>query len=167
MGDHIQRHRTGPLSPIRVPVGSSTVVKIGDMLYWDDSADEAKPAEDLSWNSDLETTQGDFQEAFLGVALHGSEAGEDRDILVAREGIFEFECAEAEFDLGAPVAPAEATGDELENQKVVEVDPHLRIGLAVRHYDANTETVLCELLSVYKMAPAGACSSACETAEQT
>ena len=55
---NVMRYRYGEENPRLFAVDSSTVIEIGDLLWLD--TDDVKPASDLTWNTDLATTQADF-----------------------------------------------------------------------------------------------------------
>lgn len=99
-------------------------------------------------------TQYTFAQAFAGIAAQrkvanvariiGSSA--DNEIMVYEGGIFEFDCAAAQFDLGDYVGMAKDTGNALLSQKVVEVTHRaLAIGRATRKYGSNTTRVEVEI----------------------
>jgi hypothetical protein len=140
------RWRYGDTNPVVAAVDSATVIEIGDMV-WQDTND-AKPASDFTWNNTTAETQDGFADEFLGVAMQRSRALDTADIRVAARGVFEFPCAAATFELGDLIGPAKASGNALEDQKVVAVaDPARAIGRAAKRYASNTTTVLVEIQS--------------------
>lgn len=138
------RYKYGDTDPVVSPaVGSAAVVEIGDLVTGTPVA-----AGSVAWNTNLATTQEAFHDVFLGVACQRSRAGDVDPVRVATRGVFEFDCAAAQFALGALVGPAKQTGDLLEPQKVVAVaTPNLAIGRVVKAYPANTTKVLVEITS--------------------
>jgi len=101
---------------------SATVIEIGDLVYLDSSTKKPKPASDQADGGALATNQENFHDAFIGVAEQASANGDTDDIRIATAGEFDFPCDSATFDLGDLIGPVEnSDGDELEDQKVVEV----------------------------------------------
>lgn len=98
------RWRYGDTNPVAAAVDPATVIEIGDLLWQD--TDDAKPAGDFTWTTDLATTQGGFADKFLGVAMQRSRSGDVAPIRVATTGVFEFDCTSATFELGDMVGPA-------------------------------------------------------------
>jgi hypothetical protein len=144
------RWRYGDTNPvITKPIASATVIEIGDLLEMNASGD-VTPAKDHAWNTDLATTQNEFQDTFLGVATQRSRAGDVDPVRVATSGVFEFDCAAATFELGTLVGPAKQTGNALENQKVVALsagNENKAIGRVAKRYGSNTTRVLVEVFS--------------------
>jgi hypothetical protein len=140
------RHRSGDPQHIEAAVDSATVIGIGDLLWLD--TDDAKPAADKAWDTNIATTQEAFHDVFLGLALEQSRAGDTAPISVATGGLVEFDCAAATFELGALVGPAKQTGNAIESQKVVSVaTANLAIGRVAKRYASNTTKVLVEIIS--------------------
>jgi hypothetical protein len=146
MADNM-RWRYGDTKPVvSKPVASATVIEIGDLVETDSSGN-VTPASAHTWNTDLATTQGEFQDTFLGVAMQRSRGGDTNPIRVATEGVFEFDCAAASFELGALVGPAKQTGNALENQKVAGVaNEGLAIGRVAKRTSSETK-VYVEIVS--------------------
>jgi len=145
------RYRYGDESPRLFAVDGDTVVEIGDLLWLD--TDDAKPASDLSWNTDLATTQADFAAKFAGVAMEASPSGESEDIRVATTGVFEFDCDAATFEVGDGVNCAKQSGNALEDQKVVVVTSH-PIGKVARREPSSSTTALVEIRASVVPVPA-------------
>lgn len=102
---------------IQVAVLSATVICIGDLLWLD--TDNAKPASDVPWNTDEETTRADFTAKFLGVSKSASANGETEDVKVYTIGKFKFDIKAApgaDLQVGTLMGPAKAAGDALLNQ---------------------------------------------------
>lgn len=111
--------------PVVAIAAASTAIEVGDMLWYDATNNCCAPASSLAWNNTLAATQADFHNAYLGVALDARLASTTTagNILVATKGVYQGDCAalSAATDLGTPFGPAKASGNALENQKVVEV----------------------------------------------
>lgn len=124
-------------------VPTATVVEIGDLI-----SDAPESAADTAWDTDLATTQEAFHDVFLGASGQQSRAGDIVAVRANTRGVHKFDCASAAFDLGDLVGPAKASGNALENQKVVAVGAeNLAVGRVVKQYDSATTTVLVELIS--------------------
>jgi len=148
---NVMRYRFGEENPRLFAVDSSTVIEIGDLLWLD--TDDVKPASDLTWNTDLATTQTDFAAKFAGVAMQASADGETDEIRVATTGVFEFNCDAATFEVGNKINCAKQTGNVLENQKVVEVTNN-PIGKVAKREPANSISVLAEIRASVVPSPA-------------
>lgn len=131
----------GDTSPtLVVDVDANVAIVAGDLVYL--SSGKAIPAASVTWDTNLATTQTAAHDIFLGVALTSKPAGEAGRVTIASRGEFEFDCAAAQFAIGALVAPAKASGNNLENQIVVGgVAAALACGRVTRHYGSNTTTV--------------------------
>ena len=112
-------HRRGDPQMVKAQVDSATVINIGDLICI--SSGKAIPAASVTWNTNIATTQEAMHDAFLGIALEQSRAGDTDDISVATAGEVEFDCASASFALGDLVGSAKQTGNAIESQKVVSV----------------------------------------------
>ena len=145
-------HRNGQQTLRSYPVASATVIAIGDMV-WSNSG-EVKPAADYTWDTNLATTQGTFAAAFVGIARTASAAGETTNVQgdVSPEAVYEMDQASATIDIGTPVGPAKASGNALENQKVVASTGTSCIGRAAADYQSATTRVRVTLASAYHTA---------------
>lgn len=137
-----------------VPVGSGTVVEIGDLCGYDSggsivSADEVYTASQEPWDTDLATTQGNFADNYCGVAEARSDDGMTDLIPVRQTGVFQYPCASASFSLGDYVAPAEnAGGDGLLDQELVGVTSTESIGTVYQAYTSSVTEILARLQGV-------------------
>jgi hypothetical protein len=103
------------------PVNSAGVILDGDLL-WNDSG-VARPASNFPWNTDLQTTQGDFSTVFIGVALESSMVGETKPIKVSR-GVnidIPFLYVSGTYAVGQAVGPAQGPGNTLSNFRLAAV----------------------------------------------
>jgi hypothetical protein len=142
------RWRYGETNPVVLPVASATVIEIGDLIQLDTTA---KPASDLTYGASLAATQEAFHDAFAGVAMQQSRAGDTQDIRVATTGVFEFASASAAFDVGARIGSDDnAGGTALVNQQVIAVagtSPELSIGYCAKRVNPAGTTVLVDVTS--------------------
>jgi hypothetical protein len=110
----------GDTTHVLAPVASTTVIEIGDLVYYD--TDSAKPAS-LQTNQTSETAnQTLFASKFLGVSMQASPAGSTTPIRIVTDGIFEFDCNSNTYELGNHVGIGVKTGNAgLENQKLAKL----------------------------------------------
>jgi hypothetical protein len=148
---NVMRHRYGYENPRLFAVDAATVIEIGDLLWLD--TDDVKPASDLTWNTDLATTQADFAASFAGVAMEASPAGASAEVRVATTGVFEFDCEAATFEVGDKINCAKGSGDFLEDQKVVAVSAN-PIGKVARREPSASSKLLAEIRASVVPAPA-------------
>lgn len=117
---HVMRWRYGDTQPVVASVDATTVIELGDLLYWD--GDDAKPASLQADQGTEASNQQLFASKFLGVAMQASPAGSAEPIRVATSGVFEFPTPGGTFNLGDWVALDENdAGTALENQRLVKV----------------------------------------------
>ncbi|MBI3837672.1 MAG: hypothetical protein HY288_07035 [Planctomycetia bacterium] len=143
------RWRYGETNPIVMNVASSTVIEIGDLVYVD-AASTVKPAGAMTYGASLAATQETFHDAFAGVAMQQSRAGDAHDIRVATTGVFEFACASATFEVGARIgADKNAGGTALLNQQVIATataNPELSIGYCAKRVNPAGTSVLVDVV---------------------
>lgn len=142
------RYKTGHTGPVSLPFKAGVAAYIGDCVY-QDAADghTAKPGGSFTWDTDLATTQTAFALVFVGVAMQGYDGSnanaygiKDGYLRVASRGIFEFDCASANFKVGDRVGLAKQSGNLLEPQKVVAVDSDAKaIGRVVEDKTSATK----------------------------
>lgn len=101
---------------------SADAIAVGDLLWADSGNSYApRPASAYTWDTNLLTTQTSFKLVFLGVALSAKKVGSTDPVRIGTVGEYEMDCASATFNLGDIVGPAKASGNALENQKLVSV----------------------------------------------
>lgn len=110
------RWRYGDTNPVVAAVDSSIVIEIGDLLWQD--AWRARPASDCRVED--ESVEW-FAEAFLGVAMQRSRAGDADGLRVATTGVFEFDCPLTVYELGDMLGACGGPNGCLANQQVMEV----------------------------------------------
>jgi len=132
-------------------VASASVIEKGDVVCIDSG--ELKPASDL-WSADIATTQAAVHDAYLGIALENSAAGNTDEILVAVKGIFRFDvdaAIGAALVVGAFVGVGEnGTSDGCLNQAIDEdvVATGLKIGIVAEEAGTSDTEVLVSIVSV-------------------
>lgn len=139
------RWRYGDTHPIVLPVDSSTVIEIGDLVYLD--TDDAKPAASQADQSTEIANQELFHDNFAGIALQASPAGDTSSIRIATTGIFEIDCPSGTYEVGDLLGADEAAGGtELENQQVAGVAAeNLAIGRCAKREAVATTSVLVDI----------------------
>lgn len=144
MGETRFRHADAKRA-YRAPVDSATVVEIGDLMWLD--TDDVKPAADQASVADAATAQSTFAGVFAGVAMDASEDGEDRDIVLARQGVFEYDIASGTFELFAQVGVAATAGGDINDSQTISsgAADAGTIGFITRRYGAATTRVLVEI----------------------
>jgi len=101
------------------------------------------PASDTPWDTNLATTQEAFHDAFLGVANQRGQSADTDSIQVGTNGVYEFDCASASFNVGDLVGPAKQSGNLLEDQKVVAVaTANLAIGRVAKAGTSVTKVLV-------------------------
>lgn len=101
------RFRSGQVHLRKVRVDADSVIEAGDLVWLD--TDDAKPASEFTWTTNLATTQGNFAAKFLGVAHQPSAAGDTAPISVdvSPDAVYEFDVASGSYELGQPLGPDE------------------------------------------------------------
>lgn len=144
----------GEQDPVLIPVDSAVVIEHGDLVFL--NTDDVRPVgydtnadgTGDNWDTALATTQLAVKELFAGVALQASRSGDTDEIQVATKGVFLFDCASATFEIFDYVSFAKTSGNNLENQKVVEVsDSELAIGRVWKREPSSTTKVWVQILS--------------------
>lgn len=121
------RYLYGDTRPALATVANAQVVAVGDIAAL--VSNTLVRAEDFAWDTDLATTQAAFRLKFLGVAAQKKRSTDTtvkgnsvaNQIRVDTDGVFEYDCASATFEVGDLVGPAKQSGNALESQKVVGV----------------------------------------------
>jgi len=141
------RWRYGDTNPVMLPVDSSTVIEIGDLVYLD--TDDAKPASSQSDQGTESANQETFHDNFVGVAMQQSRSGDTDDIRIATAGVFEFICPSGTFELGDLIGVDEAaSGTELEDQQVDSVaTENLAVGRCAKRVPSADTKVLIDVVS--------------------
>ena len=141
------RWRYGDTNPVMIPVASSTVIEIGDLVYQASGA--GKPAAVQADQGTEAANQELFHDNFLGVAMQASPSGADDPIRVATTGVFEFDCLSATVDIGDLLGADEATsGTELTNQTVAKVaTANLAVGRCAKRVNPAGTRVLVDVVS--------------------
>ena len=103
----------------------SIAVSPADLIFRDAADGYDKPASSFTWDTDIATTQAGFHDSFRGVSMARRLASQTADGGIGDGNILEsgefcFPCAAlgVAAAIGEYVAPAKASGNALENQKV-------------------------------------------------
>jgi len=141
---------------IMAAVDSATVIEKGDMLWLD--TDDVKPASDLAWNEDEDTTRADFIAKFMGIAMQKSENGETADIRVRCKHIFKFDidaAPAADLEIGTLVGPAKhGSENKLLNQVLKNAATTKGIGHLQKVCKTTDITMQVEIMGHYVPTPA-------------
>ena len=141
------RWRYGETRPVVLPVDSTTVIEIGDLVYLE--TDDVRPANQQTDQLGEEANQALLARKFAGVAMQRSRDGDTAPIRVATSGVFEFVCPSTAFEVGALVGASEASGGTaLEDQQVESVlRPELALGTVARRVGSADTKVLVQIMS--------------------
>jgi hypothetical protein len=142
---HLFRH-SDPKKMASYAVDSGNVIEIGDQVYLE--VDDVRAASGMTYGASLAETQLQFKKQFVGIAMTASASGETDPISVARAGVFEMDCAAAQFEIGDRVGIDDnGGGTALEDQQVIAVAENGvgGIGRVAKRYGANTTRVLVEI----------------------
>jgi hypothetical protein len=130
-----------------IPVDSSTVIEIGDLVLQD--VDDAKPASTQTDQGSELANQQLFHDAFAGVAMQASRNGDTQPIRVATTGVFEFDCLSTTLEVGDMMAADEnGAGNALLNQTVAKVtNANAAIGRCAKRLNPAGTRVLVDVVS--------------------
>lgn len=145
------RYRHGPVHLVKVRVDADTIIHAGDLVYLD--TDDAKPASDFPWDTNLATTQAAFAAKFLGVAHQQSPAGENAPISidVSPLSVYEFDTSSAAYEVGTPLGPDEQSST-LMSQQLETATAANSIARAAEYKPASSTTLRVTLASAYHTA---------------
>jgi ribosomal protein L11 len=155
--------RHGQQKLVSAAVNSATVIDKGD-LVWQDT-DDVKPASAFTWDTDLGTTQAGFGAKFMGVAYESSAAGQvvPVSIDISTDSVYEFEVANATYEIGDALSCDKASGNALLSQvleKIVaisDVDIPI-IAWALKRSAVNTTNLMVSFASAYNPSSTNASS---------
>jgi len=149
------RFRSGQVQLRKVRVDAQTVIEAGDLVWLD--TDDAKPAADFTWTTNLATTQGNFAAKFLGVAHQPSAQGETVPISVdvSPDSVYEFDVAGASYELGTPLGPDENSG-KLMNKQLETAVSTSAIARSAEFTTSTTSTLRVTLASAWTTSSANA-----------
>ena len=126
---------------------ASLAIDIGDLMYH--TGDDAKPASSQTDQGSEHLNQQEFAKNFIGVSQSARLSTQTTAgvVRVQTDGLYEFTCTSATFEIGDLVGADEASsGTALEDQSVKKVTaPHLAIGVVVKRYSSATTKVWCRL----------------------
>lgn len=119
------------------PVGSSTVIEVGDFVFLDSGY--VKPISDMSDAGDAAANREWAADNVVGIALTGSASGDTEDVAVGGDGVYRLtQKAAAAIDIGDPVG-IYASASACEDQTVVE-DSTSPIGYMVETKSSTSDT---------------------------
>lgn len=132
---------------------ASVLAEIGDLLYFDFADPFIKPASSMADLGTAALQQAEFASTFAGVSLSKQLATDAtaRNARVQVDGVWEFPCASATFEVGDYVTPTYSTNILLDQELTKTTDPTLAIGKVVKRYASATTKVKCRLTSALFM----------------
>lgn len=141
--------RSGQRQLVKAAVDSATVIEVGDMVWLD--TDDVKPAADFTWDTDLETTQAAFAAQFLGIAVESSAAGDTAPISVdvSPVSVYEYDVASGTYEIGTPLGPDKATGDNIVSQVLETAVAASSVARAVERKTAASTALRVQFASAY------------------
>ena len=141
------RWRYGDTSPVMLPVDSTTVLEIGDLVYLD--TDDAKPASAQADQGTESANQQMFHNKFAGVAMQASANGDVQPIRVATTGVFEFDCVSTTLEVGDLMGADEnGAGTALLNQTIAKVTGvNASVGRCAKRLNPAATRVLVDIVS--------------------
>lgn len=151
-------YRFGQVELVKYAVDSATVISAGDMVYLD--TNDVKPASDLTWDTNLATTQATFANTFMGIAREASASGDTDaiDIDISPMSVYEFTVASDTYELSASLGPDKATGNELLDQALE--DAVAASAVAFPYERAGTATTLLKVKFASAFNPASSNANA-------
>ena len=143
------RFRSGITQLQKVRVDADTVIEAGDLVWLDD--DDAKPASDFTWTTNLATTQSNFAAVFLGVAHQQSAAGDTTPISVdvSPLSVYEFDANAAAYEVGDVLAPDESSSHLMNQQLEAVASGGLGIARAAEYKPASSTTLRVTFASAF------------------
>lgn len=130
---------------------ASVGVTEGDLLFLVASSANVQKASQVTWDTNLATTQDNAGPQFVGIAARSvpssnADALADMPVVPAIEK--EFDCTSSTFEIGDLVAPADSGSNTLENQKLAKTTSSTAaIGHVVKRYASATTRVRVRLFS--------------------
>ncbi len=141
------RWRYGDTCPVMLPVDSTTVIEIGDLLYL--VTDDVRPAANQADQGTKGSNQQLFHDNFAGVAMQASRDGDTQPIRVATTGVFEFDCVSTTLEVGDLIGADEnVAGTALLNGTVAKVTTaDSAIGRCAKRLNPAGTRVLVDIVS--------------------
>lgn len=106
-------HVRGDFLELSLAVASAAVIKVGDLVKWDDGNENIAAIEDY-WNSSESVSQAAIKASFIGVAMDPSAAGSTDEIRIAGPtpaAVFRFTITSATVSLGDMVSVEKKSGN--------------------------------------------------------
>lgn len=149
-------YRFGQTEMVKFAVDSATVIEIGDLLFLD--TDDVKPAADLTWNTNLATTQADFADAFAGVAVEQSASGDTAliDVDISPMSVYEFAVASTTYEVGNILGPDQSGGNALLSQQLEKAVAASSCAVASERKTANSTRLKVKFASALNPASSNA-----------
>lgn len=138
---------------IRLPTASAVTMEVGDLCYWDDSANTALPLTSRTTEASEVLDQQAIAEIFAGVALNQrlsaeTTTGDNSRRDFSADGIFLFDCPSTTWEIGDLVGVSWNGGSAMANQVVAKVTEVGRaIGVCVERTTGAVTSVRVRLIS--------------------
>lgn len=137
---------------LALPAATTPAIVAGSPVIWNTSNNNIEPASSTVWNADLATTQADFTNIFMGIALDskaGTVAGAMVKVDISPESVREFTCASEAHEVDEYMSMDKDSGNALlpsTLEKAVAASSPFRI----RRKDGSAATkVLCSWQSAF------------------
>ena len=134
----MSRYLYGETNPVSAGIQTADAINVGDLVSY--GMGSVHKASEISWTTDLGTTQTNFAAGFLGVSGQKKLAGEsrvhgnstDNIIRIDCSGVYEFSCVNASYEIGEWIGAAKDSGNALLNDTVAAVSTSAKaIGICV------------------------------------
>lgn len=125
-------------------VDAGAIITAGDLVWL--NTDDVKAASDFVWDTNLATTQAEFVNLFVGVALDDHPAGTgvvNFPVDISPMSIYEYACTSEAHENGDTMGPAKAAGNALLNQTLAKAVAASACARCVkRDASADTRTIV-------------------------
>lgn len=147
------RYRKGQQKLAAYGVASATVIERSDMLFIDTTSNEVKPASAIGFTTNIATTQAEFADNFVGIALEDSASGETDDITVdiGAESVYEFDCTSATYNVGDLLGPSDNddAGNALDDQSLEAAVAASSVARCFEKEEAAVTSVMAQFASLH------------------
>jgi hypothetical protein len=101
---------------LALPAATTPAIAIGDAIIWVAGNSNCEPAASTVWNTNLATTQADFTNIFMGIAVSakaGATAGKLVQVDISPNSFREVPCTSETHDVVEYISMAKDTGNNL------------------------------------------------------
>lgn len=127
---------------VSIPGKTASAIAVGDAVFLD--TNQASPAADFTWDTDIATTRGNFANSFLGISQTAKGAGTAGSIFVdiSPTSVHKFACTSETHEIGATLAMVKASGNALVNASLVKVGTASQCTFRCVRRDPSAATVV-------------------------